>query len=196
MKNKTFTEEISPEALKGVNFFDAPIPGQSLTDDPDQPYRWEQPPEFVKADQAMMYFADKLLEPETYTEMMNLLSRGQTVDALAQMILYASFTEGKITPDLMLLCYEPLLFLIMAMAEKVDIEYKLDDDAIELDEFEKEDSTKISNALSGITEKYYKEKQNTKLASMQNTASKLQPSIKKELEEVETEEIKGLLSRD
>jgi len=89
-----------------------------------------------------------------------------------------------------------LLFLIMAMAEKVDIEYKLDDDAIELDEFDEEESTKVSNSLSGITEQYYKEKQTTNLADMQNTASKLQPSIKKELEEVKTEEIKGLLSRD
>lgn len=196
MKKPTFNKEINPEALNNVNFFDGPIPGQSLTDSPEQPYRWERPPEFVKVDEAMMYFADKLLQPETYTEMMKLLSRGQTVDALAQMILYASFTEGKINPDLMMLCYEPLLFLIMAMAERVDVEYELDDDETELDDLDEDQVKDVNNAMQGLGSAYKTSKQGNELKGMQNVASKLKPEIKEELEEVKTEEIKSLLGRD
>lgn len=196
MKKPTFNKEINPEALNNVNFFDGPIPGQSLTDSPEQPYRWERPPEFVKVDEAMMYFADKLLQPETYTEMMKLLSRGQTVDALAQMILYASFTEGKINPDLMMLCYEPLLFLIMAMAERVDVEYELDDDETELDDLDEDQVKDVNSAMQGLGSAYKTSKQGNELKGMQNVASKLKPEIKEELEEVKTEEIKSLLGRD
>jgi len=196
MKKNTFNKEINSAALNNVNFFDGPIPGQSLTNSPEQPYRWERPPEFVKLDQAMMYFADKLLEPETYAEMMKLLSRGQTVDALAQMILYTSFTEGKINPDLMMLCYEPLLFLIMAMAERVDVEYELDDDDTELDELDEDQVKEVNTAMQGIGNAYKTSKQTNELKGMQNVASKLKPEIKEELEEVKTEEIKSLLGRD
>jgi hypothetical protein len=196
MKKPTFNKEINPEALNNVNFFDGPIPGQSLTDSPEQPYRWERPPEFTKADEAMMYFADKLLQPETYTEMMKLLSRGQTVDTLAQMILYASFTEGKINPDLMMLCYEPLLFLIMAMAERVDVEYELDDDETELDDLDEDQVKDVNSAMQGLGSAYKTSKQGNELKGMQNVASKLKPEIKEELEEVKTEEIKSLLGRD
>jgi hypothetical protein len=196
MKKPTFNKEINPEALNNVNFFDGPIPGQSLTDSPEQPYRWERPPEFVKVDEAMMYFADKLLQPETYTEMMKLLSRGQTVDTLAQMILYASFTEGKINPDLMMLCYEPLLFLIMAMAERVDVEYELDDDETELDDLDEDQVKDVNSAMQGLGSAYKTSKQGNELKGMQNVASKLKPEIKEELEEVKTEEIKSLLGRD
>lgn len=196
MKQNTFNRELNPEALNNVNFFDGPIPGQSLTDSPEQPYRWERPPEFVKLDQAMMYFADKLLQPETYAEMMKLLSRGQTVDALAQMILYASFTEGKINPDLMMLCYEPLLFLIMAMAEKVGIEYELDDDETELDDLDEDQVKEVNTAMQGLGNAYKTSKQTSELKGMQNVASKLKPEIKEELAEVKTEEIKSLLNRD
>ena len=196
MKKPTFNKEINPEALNNVNFFDGPIPGQSLTDSPEQPYRWERPPEFVKVDEAMMYFADKLLQPETYTEMMKLLSRGQTVDALAQMILYASFTEGKINPDLMMLCYEPLLFLIMAMAERVDVEYELDDDETELDDLDEDQVKDVNSAMQGLGSAYKTSKQGNELKGMQNVASKLKPEIKEELEEVKTEEIKSLLGRN
>lgn len=195
MKKATFTNEINQNALNDVNFFDAPIPGQSLTDSPDQPYKWESPPQFVKVDQAMLYFADVLLEPETYAEMMKLLARGQTVDTLTQMILYTSFTEGKITPDLMLLCYEPLLLLIMAMAEKVDVEYKLDDDTTELDDLDADEATEVNNSIQGLTDLYKGKNEQVKLKEMQNTAANLQPEVKEELEEVETEEIKSLLAR-
>ena len=37
------------------------VPGQSLTNDPKQPYKWEQPPEFVNSKEASLYSSYKYL---------------------------------------------------------------------------------------------------------------------------------------
>jgi len=195
MKQQPFSQEINPQALEEVNFFDAAIPGQSLTNSPDKPHAFERPPEFTSVDDLMLYFADVLLEADTYTEMMKLLARGQTIDTLAQMILYTNFTEGKLTPDLMMLAYEPLVLFIMAMAERVNVEYTLDDDATDLDELDSEETAKVGNVMNDITKMYKQSKQDQELAGMQRSAS-LKPELKREIEEAPVEEVKSLLSRE
>ena len=45
---------------------------------------------------------------------------------LASIILYSGFLEGKWNPDLMALLMEPTMYMIMALAEKAEIEYVLD----------------------------------------------------------------------
>ena len=37
----------------GMNPFNAPIPGESLTQDPNQKFPWEQPPEITDVDTAI-----------------------------------------------------------------------------------------------------------------------------------------------
>jgi hypothetical protein len=192
MKKPTIDQEINEDALENVNFFSAPIPGQSLTNDPETPYPWETAPEFTTVDSAMMYFADILLDVETYAEMMSLIKQGQTIDALAQMILYTSFTEGKINPDLMLLCYEPLLFLLMAMAEKVNIEYDLDDEDVELDELNDDELVEAKNQITSITNLYNNKKEEIKEQSKSIT---LNADINRMLNDVELETVQGLLSK-
>jgi len=194
MKKQQFQQEMNPQALQEVNFFDAPIPGQSLTNSPDKPHAFERPPEFTSIDDLMLYFADILLEADTYTEMMKLLARGQTVDSLAQMILYTNFTEGKLTPDLMLLAYEPLVLFIMAMAERVNIDYEFDDDNVELEDLDAEETAKVGNVMQDITKMYKHSKQDADLEGMQKSAA-LKPELKKAVEEAPVEEVKSLLSR-
>lgn len=194
MKKQQFQQEMNPQALQEVNFFDAPIPGQSLTNSPDKPHAFERPPEFTSIDDLMLYFADILLEADTYTEMMKLLARGQTVDSLAQMILYTNFTEGKLTPDLMMLAYEPLVLFIMAMAERVNIDYEFDDDDVELEDLDAEETAKVGNVMQDITKMYKHSKQDADLEGMQKSAA-LKPELKKAVEEAPVEEVKSLLSR-
>jgi hypothetical protein len=194
MKKQQFQQEMNSQALQEVNFFDAPIPGQSLTNSPDKPHAFERPPEFTSIDDLMLYFADILLEADTYTEMMKLLARGQTVDSLAQMILYTNFTEGKLTPDLMMLAYEPLVLFIMAMAERVNIDYEFDDDDVELEDLDAEETAKVGNVMQDITKMYKHSKQDADLEGMQKSAA-LKPELKKAVEEAPVEEVKSLLSR-
>ena len=41
------------------------LPGQSLTNSPDQPYNWEKPVEISNSNEGMMYVFENLTVPET-----------------------------------------------------------------------------------------------------------------------------------
>ena len=45
-----------------------PIPGQSLVNDPDQPYPWEQPPEFSNPRDALDYMVGLIFQPDAMKE--------------------------------------------------------------------------------------------------------------------------------
>lgn len=117
---------------KAINFIEGSlntgraIPGQSLTNSPDQQYKWEQPAEYTNPREAMLYVFETLTVPETTTNLLLSLSNGVGVVDIASITLYAGFLEGKWNPDLMLLLMEPTMYMIMALAEKADIEYNLE----------------------------------------------------------------------
>ncbi len=117
---------------KAINFIQGslekgrPIPGQSLTNAPDQPYNWEKPSEYTNPKEAMLYVFETLTVPETTTNLLLSLSNGVGVIDIASITLYSGFLEGKWSPDLMLLLMEPTMFMIMALAEKADIDYDLE----------------------------------------------------------------------
>ena len=102
------------------------IPGQSLTNAPDQPYNWEKPAEYTNPRETMMYIFEQLTEPETVTNMLLSLSNGVGVIDVASSVLYSGFLEGKWNPDLMTLMVEPTMYMLMALAEKAEIDYVLD----------------------------------------------------------------------
>ncbi len=47
-----------------------PIPGQSLTSDPDNPAPYERPPQFTNVHEATMYLWDFVTEDSTYVALM------------------------------------------------------------------------------------------------------------------------------
>lgn len=102
------------------------IPGQSLTNSPDQPYKWEQPPEFVNTKEASLYVFSVLTTPETVPNLLESVASGVGVVDLASIVLYSGFLEGKWNPDLMTLLMEPTMYMIMALAEKANIKYVVD----------------------------------------------------------------------
>jgi len=104
------------------------IPGQSLTNDPKQPYKWEQPPEFVNTKEASLYVFGVLTTPETVPNLLESVANGVGVVDLASIVLYSGFLEGKWNPDLMTLLMEPTMYMIMALAEKAEIDYVLESD--------------------------------------------------------------------
>ena len=117
---------------KAINFIQGnlergqAIPGQSLTNSPEEPYNWERPAEYSNPREAMLYVFETLTVPETTTNLLLSLSNGVGVIDIASITLYSGFLEGKWSPDLMLLLMEPTMFMIMALAEKADIPYSLE----------------------------------------------------------------------
>ena len=111
------------------------IPGQSLTNDPKNPYPWEKPTEFVDLNEASDYMFQTIFEPDVASNILLSINNGVGVFELSSIILYTGFLEGKWNPDLMMLLAEPTMFMIIALCEKADLEYKLEsvEDAEEMD---------------------------------------------------------------
>ena len=103
-----------------------PIPGQSLTNSPEEPYNWEKPAEFSNPKEAMLYTFSLLTEPETTANILINVTKGVSIIDIASIVLYQGFLEGKWNPDLMTLLMEPTMYMVMALCEKAEIPYKLD----------------------------------------------------------------------
>ena len=140
-------EEYSQEAVDAFAQAGRPIPGQSLTSNPDEPRPFERPPDFTNFKEALDYTAAELLLEENYTPMVLAMADGIPVTDLAMQIGYVGFREGKWNPDLMMMLMEPFMYLLMALAEKAGIEYRIDDE----DDDEDEDSI-LEDRVKNISE--------------------------------------------
>ena len=102
------------------NIFDAATPGQSLTDTPGNA-NWEHPPQFVEVDEAEEYIWDKLHGEQLLQQVVTFLENDIPVEAIARMILFGGFTEGKWTPDVAILLAEIIFNQIMAIGVKAEV---------------------------------------------------------------------------
>ena len=103
------------ELEQGVgNPFDAPIPGQSLTDTPGN-YPWEHPPQFTNTSEAADFVWDKLTQPQFAEQVIGMLDSGIPVEAIGRIIIFSGFTEGKWTPDVAFIIAEPIMKMIAAI---------------------------------------------------------------------------------
>ena len=107
---------------------DRPIPGQSLTTDPDNPAAYERPPSITTKEEGVNYLLDLILAEETYVVIMDALADGVPVMDLVQGILVNAFEEGIFNPDLMLLLAEPLAYLLLGLSERQGIRAKIVND--------------------------------------------------------------------
>ena len=179
---------------KAVNFIQEsldrgrPIPGQSLVNSPEQPYKWEQPPEYTNPREAMLYVFETLTVPETTANTLLSISNGVGVVDIASIVLYSGFLEGKWGQDLMLILMEPTMYMIMALAEKADIPYSLEagDDESPVEMSPEKQLETIENGISELDK------------MRQVAAQRVSPmSVPKEVREVieETELSPSLLQR-
>ena len=64
------------------------IPGQSLTNAPEEAYNWERPTEFTNPRETMLYIFETLTVPETTTNILLSLNNGVGVIDIASTVLY------------------------------------------------------------------------------------------------------------
>ena len=120
-------KQYDQEGLEFLGQMQRPIPGQSLTNSPDSPYPWEQPPEFTEIQPAIESLYVSLTEDDAYEAIVDLIDADNTIADAAQVVLYAGFEEGLWNPDLMTLLIEPTMYLIMGLVERAGrLEYKID----------------------------------------------------------------------
>ena len=121
-------EEMNPEAVEAFASRGYPIPGQSWTQPVEERRPFEGKPDFVDMQEALEYTALELLDEENYVPIVLALGDGVPVMDLALQMGYVGFREGKWNPDLMLMLLEPFAYLLMALAEKSGVKYRLDSD--------------------------------------------------------------------
>tara|TARA_R100000951_G_scaffold7807_1_gene7240 strand:+ start:1379 stop:1987 length:609 start_codon:yes stop_codon:yes gene_type:complete len=116
-----------PQGMKEVMFEQA-IPGQSLTNSPENNYAWEKPPEYTSVKEAREAIFLNLLEPKTLKSVQELMVTDIPINAIAEVVLTDGFRKGKFNPDMMLNLLEPTMYMLMAIAEKSGIEPIIESD--------------------------------------------------------------------
>ena len=145
MKNKdNFTE--AP-----YNEFDAPIPGQSLTDTPGNA-PWEHPPQYTDPEQVLDGLYNQITNGEFTEQIIAMLDAGIPVEAIVRVMVFSGFTQGKYTPDVGLMIVEPLMNLISAVGIRAGIkELKLSLE--KYTDYDKEELLSIFKIITPITAK-------------------------------------------
>jgi hypothetical protein len=115
-----------------------PIPGISLTMDPDNPMPHDRPPEFTNLHKALNYIFENAIEEENYSRFIKLMADGFPLMEVVQTVLFGGFYEGKWTYQLMNLLIEPTTYIFLALCERADIDPKFFRDDVEDDLDEEE----------------------------------------------------------
>ena len=145
----------SLENLTAISKVGAPVPGESLTSDPDQSNSWERAPKFVELAPAIDALLVELAEPEIFHQLVDSMRAGFPVAEMAEQVVFDGFSKGMWNPDLMLLLVEPTMYILIALADMADVEPRIDmEDDID------DDETQLSNIGKAI--EVAKEKVNPK----------------------------------
>lgn len=182
-------EIYNQEAVDALVNAGKPIPGQSLTNDPDQRYPWENPPEYTDYKQALNFIADQLLDKEIYVPLMKGIGAGVPITDITLQMLQAGFEQGKWNPDLLMMLIEPTVYTLMALAEKANIQYRINGDEEEdMDEDDEKD-------IQMMKQKNLQELVKTKVSQESKVPSGVVP--REILQQIDNMEMpKSLLSRE
>ena len=99
-----------------------PIPGQSLTRDPEDKAPWETPPEYTDVTEFIEDAFLELSDPERLPLLLEALRGNIPVEHAAEKFLMKAFQEGKITMDLLMLAIEPVIYTIISLATYAKID--------------------------------------------------------------------------
>ena len=99
-----------------------PLAGQSLTRDAGTPASYEKAPEYSNVHEATEYLFLSVIEEKSYVPLLQAVASRTPIMDLCQLILFDGFQRGKWNPDLMLMLVEPLAYIIIALAERADID--------------------------------------------------------------------------
>lgn len=168
------------EILDYLGQMNGPVPGQSLTSDSDNPYPWEKPPTHTTINSAVHALFDFMTEEQTYVEIVSGLGDGMPVLNLAETLLEDGFYKGAWNTDLMLQLLEPTMYMLMSMAEKAGVTYRLDDeDDPEIEDADPQDELATLRGLNDIAR--------NRIQS-ENPVSQLPQEIQQELDDFEVPE--------
>jgi hypothetical protein len=105
--------------------FDSAIPGQSLTTPPGgMPF--EKPPQYPDPEQAAGYLFSRLETPKVMEKAISLMDAGVAIEALAKMLTFTGFSNGKWTPDVAELIQPAVGVYLLGIADRAGIDPVMD----------------------------------------------------------------------
>lgn len=172
-------EQFDPQGIKAITQATRPIPGQSLTNSPDEPYPWESAPEYTNFKEALDYIVSELIDEEAYISIISGIGQGVPISDVATQILYSGFKNGKWNPDLFLMLIEPVMYVLIALCEKAGVDYTLYSGEEEDDENEQLELSKNKfNKVKQLTKTKIPEKQKINSVSLPEEIKEKIESVK------------------
>lgn len=105
-------------------FLDGPIPGQSLTFEPgNRP--WQNPPQYSTVEEALEYYIPRLVDPDLYSELINVIEMGVPLTTIANSLQVGGVMQGYHTIDVGVLIMPVLIEMMAYIAEADNIKYVL-----------------------------------------------------------------------
>ena len=83
---------------------------------------WDGPPQYSVIKEASEAIFLSLLEEENLTSILDLLENDIPVSEITSVLLLTGFSKGQYSPDLLMMLIEPVMYMIMAIADKFGIE--------------------------------------------------------------------------
>lgn len=107
----------------GLNPYSAPVPGQSLTDEPGK-WAWEKPTKFVDVNDAFRYTVNNLSDsPDVMNSFEKLMQAGVSVQEITRSITFGGFASGLWTVDMAELLQPPIAAVLALHAKENDIPF-------------------------------------------------------------------------
>lgn len=126
---------------------DNPIPGQSLTQDPDQRLPMEGAPEFTDQQEFMDHLFMRVTDPQILGDLLQSMRKKVPVEIVALKVLRSQTAKGVINTDLMLLSIEPTIYMLISLATLAEIDPVLyPEEDFDSDESDDDMASKFRNA--------------------------------------------------
>ena len=110
------------EQAPEINMFEGAIPGQSMASSPESKMAWDGPPQYAGIKEASEAIFLSLLEEENLTAILDLLENDVPISEITSVLLLTGFSKGQYNPDLLMMLIEPVMYMIMAIADRFGIE--------------------------------------------------------------------------
>lgn len=111
-------------AASNFSYLNGPIPGMSLTSEPgNRP--WENPPDIVTVEEAIEYYADKILraDPIVLDNVLDILEAGIPVRNMANILQTTSVMQGRHTLDVGFLVAPVIEEMLMSVCDLNEVSY-------------------------------------------------------------------------
>jgi hypothetical protein len=100
----------------------APVPGMSLTTEPgNRP--WENPPQLVSVDDAIEFYAEKILDPDKADAILNAMDEEVSIESMADMLTTSAVMDGIHTIDISILVMPVVQEMLRYVGDLNEIKY-------------------------------------------------------------------------